>query len=83
MGTSSHRKPLPIIPVRSYRAGMRKRSGSGRVTPKGTVNPPKTGKPGRTDVPDPPSAPPHELRGGAGKARTKVFRPESHNRGNR
>jgi len=62
---------------------QQKRRGTGRVTPKGTVNPTKTQKPVRTDLPEPPAAPPHELRGGAGKARTKTFRPITHNRGNR
>ena len=60
-----------------------KRTGSGRVTPKGTTNPTKATKPTRTDLPAPRDAPPHELRVGAGKARTKAIRPITHNRGNR
>jgi len=63
---------------------QRKQRGSGRVTPKGTVNPGKPTRATRTDLPETPNAPPpHELRGGAGKAATKAFRPITHNRGNR
>ncbi|HEX4903770.1 MAG TPA: hypothetical protein VFV42_13210 [Acidimicrobiales bacterium] len=54
------------------------------MTPKGTVNPGTPPRSTRTDLPETPSAPPpHELRGGAGKATTKAFRPITHNRGNR
>lgn len=62
---------------------QRKREGSGRVTPKGTKNPTKASKARRTDLPETSAAPPHELRGGAGKASTRVARPITHNRGNR
>lgn len=61
---------------------MKKRRGTGRVTPKGTVNAPKRGgkKARRPDVATPP---PHELAGKAGKQSGKVARPITHNRGNR
>jgi hypothetical protein len=63
---------------------QKKHRGSGRVTPKGTANPTKTRKPSRVDPPEATSvAPPHELRGKAGKQSHKAARPITHNRGNR
>jgi len=63
---------------------QRKQRGSGRVTPKGTTNPTRTTKRTRSDVPEAPAAaPPHELRGKAGKQSHKAARPVTHNRGNR
>jgi len=62
---------------------QRKRPTSGRVTPKGTTDPTTAARAARAVPPAAPGTPPHELRGGAGKQRTKAIRPITHNRGNR
>lgn len=62
----------------------KKRSGSGRATPKGTKNPEKKVKAKRTDIPDKGVSRQTELPGkGGATSNQRAARPVSHNRGNR
>lgn len=62
---------------------QKKRSGSGRATPKGTKNPEKKSKARKSDLPLPDVVPKSEMRGKVAKQTERISRPISHNRGNR